>query len=73
MEEKIIEYMPVGLVIGTAKIPNGTKIAYKKAVCNASGLTGALIKHLNTGIYSLYSCGTIFGISQNFAKKIAEI
>lgn len=73
MKEKVVEYMPAKFVIGTAKIPDGVKIVHEKAVCNASGLTGALIKHLNTGMYSLYSCGTLFGIDQRFAKKIAEI
>lgn len=73
MKERIIDYIPVTLILGAYKIPPNTEIAFEKAVCNASGSCGALIKHLNTGIYSLYNSGIISSIDQKFARKIAKI
>lgn len=71
-DERVIDYMPVTMVVDLDRIPDGWVLCNDHAVCNCSGYTGALIRNKQRGNYVVYSCGSMASIGQRFAAKVDQ-
>lgn len=67
---EFVSYLPVGLALGVYKLPKDVTIMGAKAVCDTSnGVSGVLIRHNATGLYSIFSCGALHSVDQEEAKR----
>ena len=72
METLEISNMPYTLIKGSWKLPDNAEVVYPKAVINNKNSNiGVLLKFDNTGMYALFTCGSISSVPQAEARKIA--
>lgn len=67
---EVINYLPIGLVLGAYKLPENVTAVGTHAVRESkTGNSGVLVRNNQTGIYSLFSCGVLHGVNQKEAER----
>ena len=68
-----VKHTTVKMLLGARPIlPDGWEPIGKYAVRTDDLAMGVLIRNKNTGIYRLFSCGTIMSVDQMAAKEYKE-
>ena len=68
---EVINYLPIGFVLGAYKLPENVIVIGTHAVRETkTGSSGVLVRNAQTGLYSLFHCGVLRSVDQEEAKSL---